>query len=160
MPPVDELDTAILAELQRDARQTNRAVAAAVGVAPTTALDRVRGLIRRGVIRGARLEVDLAAIGRGVQALIAVRIRPPSRMNIDGFRSWAIELPEVVGVFVVAGAEDFLLHVAVGDNEALYAFVIDRLTERPEVADVRTSVVYEHVRPPVVRPESSAADAG
>ncbi|RIX28958.1 Lrp/AsnC family transcriptional regulator [Amnibacterium setariae] len=149
---MDELDTAILAELQRDARQTNRAVAAAVGVAPTTALDRVRGLIRRGIIRGARLEVDLPSIGRGVQALIAVRIRPPSRPNIDGFRTWAIELPEVVGVFVVSGSEDFLLHVAVRDNDALYAFVIDRLTERAEVADVRTSVVYEHVRPAVIPP--------
>jgi DNA-binding Lrp family transcriptional regulator len=157
MARMDELDTAILAELQRDARQTNRAVAAAVGVAPTTALDRVRALVRRGVIRGARLEVDLPALGRGVQALIAVRIRPPSRANIDAFRTWAIGLQEVVGVFVVAGAEDFLLHVAVRDNEALYAFVIDRLTEREEVADVRTSVVYEHVRPAVIRPDDSVS---
>ncbi|GAA2752893.1 Lrp/AsnC family transcriptional regulator [Amnibacterium kyonggiense] len=133
-------------------------MAAAVGVAPTTALDRVRALIRRGVIRGARLEVDLPSIGRGVQALVAVRIRPPSRANIDAFRSWAIELQEVVGVFVVAGAEDFLLHVAVADNDALYAFVIDRLTEREEVADVRTSVVYEHVRPAVVAPDPSVLD--
>lgn len=152
MALVDELDTAILAELQRDARQTNRAVAKAVGVAPTTALDRVRGLVRRGVIRGARLDIDLAAVGRGVQALIAVRIRPPSRVRIDAFRTWAIGLPEVVGVFVVSGSEDFLIHVAVPDNEALYAFVIDRLTEREEVADVRTSVVYEHVRPAVIAP--------
>ena len=158
MGRVDELDTAILAELQRDARQTNRAVAAAVGVAPTTALDRVRALVRRGVIRGARLEVDLPALGRGVQALIAIRIRPPSRGNIDAFRTWAIGLDEVVGVFVVSGPEDFLLHVAVHDNEALYAFVIDRLTERPEVADVRTSVVYEHVRPAVVAPDASVAE--
>jgi DNA-binding Lrp family transcriptional regulator len=155
MAPVDELDTAILAELQRDARQTNRAVAAAVGVAPTTALDRVRALVRRGVIRGSRLEVDLPQLGRGVQALIAVRIRPPSRERIDAFRTWAIGLHEVVGVFVVSGAEDFLLHVAVHDNEALYAFVIDRLTERAEVADVRTSVVYEHVRPAVIAPDAS-----
>jgi hypothetical protein len=34
----------------------------------------------------------------------------------------------------------------VGGNQDLYAFVIDRLTQRPEVADVRTSVVYEHIR--------------
>ena len=44
------------------------------------------------------------------------------------------------------GLEDFLLHVAVADNKSLYGFVIDRLTQRPEIADVRTSVVYEHVR--------------
>jgi DNA-binding Lrp family transcriptional regulator len=56
-------------------------------------------------------------------------------------------------VFVVSGSEDFLLHVAVADNEHLYAFVIDRLTERPEVADVRTSVIYEHLRNHAVAPE-------
>ena len=38
------------------------------------------------------------------------------------------------------------------DTDALYAFVIDRLTERPEVADVNTSVVYEHIRRPVLEP--------
>ncbi|WP_349897581.1 Lrp/AsnC family transcriptional regulator [Parafrigoribacterium soli] len=149
---MDELDTAILRELQRDARRTNRDIAAAVGVSPTTALDRTRALYRRGVIRGARLDIDLPSIGRTVQALIAVRIRPPSRENIDAFRSWTITLPETVGVFVVTGNEDFLLHVAVADNDALYSFVIDKLTERDEVADVRTSVVYEHVRAAVIEP--------
>jgi DNA-binding Lrp family transcriptional regulator len=152
MSHLDELDTAILAELQADARRTNRDVAAAVGVSPTTALDRTRALRQRGVIRGAILDLDLSKIGRPVQALIAVRIRPPSRRNIDAFRNWVSSLPETIGVFVVTGGEDFLIHVAVADNENLYAFVIDRLTERPEVADVRTSVVYEHLRNTAVAP--------
>src|SRR6185437_10729404 len=130
MAHLDELDTALLRELQHDARRTNRDLAAAVGVAPTTALDRTRSLRQRGVIRGALLDVDLAAIGRPVQALIAVRIRPPSRRNIEAFRDWAARLPDTVGVFVV-----------------------DKLTERPEVADVRTSVIYEHLRNHAVAPE-------
>jgi DNA-binding Lrp family transcriptional regulator len=146
MADLDELDTAILRELQSDARRTNRDVAAAVGVAPTTALDRTRSLRDRGVIRGALLDVSLAAIGRPVQALIAVRIRPPSRQNIEAFRNWVSGLPDTLGVFVTTGSEDFLIHVAVPDNQSLYAFVIDRLTERGEVADVRTSIVYEHLR--------------
>ena len=149
---LDELDTAILRQLQTDARRTNRDVAAAVGVSPTTALDRTRALRERGVIRGATLDVDLPAIGRPVQALIAVRIRPPSRRNIEAFRNWVSALPDTLGVFVTSGSEDFLIHVAVPDNESLYAFVIDRLTERPEVADVRTSVVYEHLRNDRIRP--------
>jgi DNA-binding Lrp family transcriptional regulator len=146
MAHLDELDTAILRELQRDARRTNRDIAAAVGVSPTTALDRTRSLRERGVIQGASLKLDLHAIGRPVQALIAVRIRPPSRRNIEAFRNWAGALPDTLGVFVTSGTEDFLLHVAVPDNDALYAFVIDRLTEHAHVADVRTSVVYEHLR--------------
>jgi DNA-binding Lrp family transcriptional regulator len=143
---LDELDLALLGGLQNNARQTNRDLAEAVGVAPSTSLERVRSLRERGVIRGYHAEVDLQALGRSVQALVAVRIRPPSRQNIEAFREWVAQLPETVGVFVVSGGDDFLVHVAVPNTDGLYAFVIDRLTERPEVADVRTSVVYEHRR--------------
>jgi DNA-binding Lrp family transcriptional regulator len=143
---LDALDIAILRLLQSDARMSNRDVATAVGVSPTTSLDRMRRLRARGVIRGTTLDVDLAAIGRGVQALIAVRIRPPSREVIESFRDWVSGLEQTLGVFVTAGNEDFIIHVAVRDNDDLYAFVIDRLTQRREVADVRTSVVYQHIR--------------
>jgi DNA-binding Lrp family transcriptional regulator len=142
---LDELDRHLITALQNDARQTNRDLASSAGVAPSTSLERVRSLRDRGVIRGYHAEVDLSSIGRGVQALVAVRIRPPSRHNIESFRDWAVGLPETVGVFVVSGGDDFLVHVAVQDTDALYAFVIDRLTERAEVADVRTSVVYDHL---------------
>jgi DNA-binding Lrp family transcriptional regulator len=150
MSQLDDLDTAIIRALQHDARRTNRDVAASVGVAPTTSLDRIRALRDRGVITGARLDLDLKTIGRAVQAMIAVRVRPPTRANIEGFRSWVVALPETISVFVTSGSEDFLIHVAVSDNDSLYSFVIDRLTERPEVIDVRTSVVYEHIQKAVV----------
>ena len=149
---MDELDAALTAHLQADARLTNRELADRVGVAPSTALERVRSLRSRGVLRGYHADVDLPALGRSVQALIAVRIRPPARQRIEAFRDFASNLPETAAVFVVSGGEDFLIHVAVPDTDALYAFVIDRLTERPEVADVRTSIVYQHLRRPVLEP--------
>jgi DNA-binding Lrp family transcriptional regulator len=77
------------------------------------------------------------------------------RENIEVFRDWAHRLPETVGVFVVSGGDDFLLHAAVPDTDTLYALVIDRLTERPEV--VNTSVVYEHLRNHVIEPLGHAA---
>ena len=55
-------------------------------------------------------------------------------------------------MFVTSGTEDFLLHLAVPGTDSLYAFVVDRLTTRPEVSDVRTSVVYEHLRSNVLPP--------
>ena len=149
---LDPVDRAILRALQDDARQTNRDLAARVHVSPSTSSERVRALKAEGVIRGYHADIDYGALGRHVQALTAVTIRPPTRENVEAFRSWVASLPELVGVFVVSGASDFLLHVAVPDTNALYAFVIDRLTGRPEVADVNTSVVYEHIRRPVLEP--------
>ena len=152
MTELDAIDHAILRALQDDARQTNRDLAAAVHVSPSTSSERVRALRGEGVIRGYHADVDLGALGRHVQALTAVTIRPPTRENVEAFRNWVATLPELIGVFVVTGTSDFLLHVAVPDTDALYAFVIDRLTGRPEVADVNTSVVYEHVRRSVLEP--------
>ncbi|MFF3562452.1 Lrp/AsnC family transcriptional regulator [Streptomyces sp. NPDC002574] len=149
---LDALDRALIRELQHDARQTNRDLAAKTGVSPSTSLERVRLLRERGVITGFHAALDLEAVGRPVQALIAVRIRPPARPVIEGFREWAARLPETIGLFVTSGAHDFLIHIAVPDVNGVYAFVIDRLTERREVADVQTTLAYEHVRSPSVEP--------
>ena len=76
---MDELDAEILRLLQSDARLSNRELARQVGIAPSTCLERVRALTRRGVIRGYHADIDLKALNRGVQALIAVvtsRVRP------------------------------------------------------------------------------------
>ncbi|MEV5982151.1 Lrp/AsnC ligand binding domain-containing protein [Streptomyces sp. NPDC052114] len=82
-----------------------------------------------------------------------VRIRPPpARPVIEGFREWAQQLPEVIAMFVTSGAYDFPLHIAVPDVNGVYAFVIDRLTGRREVADVQTTMACEHVQPRIIEP--------
>ena len=152
MADLNAIDSALLALLQNDARQTNRDLAKALGIAPSTCLERVRSLRRRGLVTGYHAQVDLAAIGRPLQALIAARVRPPNRAVIDGFRTFVEQLPEVLSVFVVSGSDDFLIHVAVKDTDQLQALVLDKLTRRKELADVRTSLVYEHLRKSEIAP--------
>ncbi|MEY9887088.1 DNA-binding Lrp family transcriptional regulator [Catenulispora sp. MAP12-49] len=152
MTDLDAVDSALLALLQNDGRRTNRELATLLNIAPSTCLERMRSLRRRGLIVGYHAQVDLAAIGRPLQALIAVRVRPPNRAVIDGFRAFVEQLPEVLSVFVVSGGDDFLIHVAVKDTDQLQALVLDKLTRRKELADVRTSLVYEHLRKTEIEP--------
>jgi DNA-binding Lrp family transcriptional regulator len=149
---VDELDAAIVRHLQQDARQTNRELAKAVGIAPSTCLERVRLLRARGVITGYHAEISLAALNRTVQALLHVQVRPLSREVIESFKASTSALPEVLSVFVVAGADDFLVHVAVPSVDALHAFVMDRFSKRREIIGFRSSVIYQHSRNMVVEP--------
>jgi DNA-binding Lrp family transcriptional regulator len=149
---MDELDSALVAALQADGRRSNRELAAALGVAPSTSLERMRALRMRGIITGVHATVDLAAMGRPVQAMVTVRLRPQSRAVVQGFRDFVARLPETLQVFITTGTEDVLVHVAVPSTEALQDFVLDSLTKRKEVAGVRTEVVYDHVRNHVVRP--------
>jgi DNA-binding Lrp family transcriptional regulator len=149
---MDELDSALVAALQADGRRSNRDLAAELRVAPSTSLERIRSLRARGVLTGYHAVVDLGAVGRPVQAMITVRIRPQSRATVQGFRDFVATLPETLNVYITTGFEDVIVHVAVASTAALQDFVLDSLTERPEVADVRTAVVYEHVRNHVVAP--------
>jgi DNA-binding Lrp family transcriptional regulator len=141
---MDELDSAILRHLQQDARQSNREIARKVGVAPSTCLERIRALRENGVIRGYHAELDLRALNRGVQALIAAQVRPLNRDVIERFQDNVTRLPEVLSAFVLSGGDDFLIHVAVRDVDHLHAFLIDRLAKRKEVVSFRTSMIFKH----------------
>ena len=149
---MDELDSAILTALQADGRRTNRDLASAFDVAPSTMLERVRSLHARGLIAGYHADVDLPSIGRPVQALVTVRLRPQSRAIIQGFRDFVAKLPETLQVFVTTGPDDVIVHVGVNDTDALQDFVLDALTRRKEVAGIRTEVVFDHRRNHVIAP--------
>ena len=133
-------------ELARDARIANNALAERVGIAPSTCLGRVRSLRERGVIRGYHADVDPAALGRPLQAMIAVRLQSHARGRIRGVRgrTWR-GLPEVLNVFFLAGKDDFLLHVAAASTAALRDFV-ESLSSNADVSYTETSLIFEHIR--------------
>jgi DNA-binding Lrp family transcriptional regulator len=149
---MDELDSAIVRHLQRDARQTNRDLARTLGIAPSTCLERVRALRERGVVTGYHAEVSLPALNRHVQALLHVQIRPLSRAVIQGFKQYVAGLPEVLSVFVVAGGDDFLVHVAVPSVDSLHAFLMDKVSKRREIVGFRSSIIYQHSRNQEIAP--------
>ena len=142
--PLDTTDINILASLYGDARLNNKDVAAAVGLAPSTCLERIKRLQAEGVIRAARLEVDLNALGGHIQAMISVRVSDHNREAVDRFQSDLLPLPEVISLYHMGGENDFLVHVSVSDSLHLRDFVFNAITARPEVIHVETSLVYDY----------------
>jgi DNA-binding Lrp family transcriptional regulator len=144
MAPLDAVDHRILDALRDDARITNSKLAELAGIAPSTCLARVRSLVERGVITGFSASVSPAALGLGLEALISVSIRTGARQRIGEFRSDLEHRPEVRQLFFLGGSEDFVLHVAVRDTDALREFVVEQLSAHPAVASTRTSLVFQH----------------
>lgn len=143
MRPLDRIDSALVAELQNRGRFANQDLAAAVGLSPSACLERVRRLIRDGVVRGFHAEVDPRALGIGLQAMIAIRLTAHTRAQVEAFHDYALGLPEVVALYHVAGADDFLVHVVARDSDHLRSFALEAFTTRPEVARLETSLLYE-----------------
>jgi DNA-binding Lrp family transcriptional regulator len=143
---LDDVDESLVRLLGAQGRMPNNALAREVGVAESTCTARVRGLWDRGIVTGIHAELDLAALGRGVQAVVAVRFSGQVREDIEGFRDQVSALPGVVQLLHVSGANDYLVHVAAASTDQLRDFVMDQITSRPGVAHAETSVVFERVR--------------
>ena len=141
---MDRIDDAILSALQNDGRMSNKELAAAVGLAPSSCLERVRRLQDRGVLTGFHAYVDTGALNIGLQAFVSVRLSQHSRELVESFRDHLISLREVVGVYHVAGQVDFMVHVAVRDAQHLRNLTLDEFTTRAEVSRLNTAIVYEH----------------
>ena len=142
---LDEIDRLLVRELARDARLANNALAERAGIAPSTCLGRVRSLRERGVIRGYHADVDQTALGRPLQAMIAVRLQAHARGRLRGFVDEVAGRPEVLNVFFLAGRDDFLLHVAEASTASLRDFV-EMLSTSGDVSYTETSLIFEHIR--------------
>ncbi|MFF8658969.1 Lrp/AsnC family transcriptional regulator [Streptomyces huasconensis] len=156
---LDPVDLHILRLLQNDARTTYRDLAAQVGVAPSTCLDRVTRLRRSGVILGHQLRLDPARLGRGLQALLSVQVRPHRRDLVVPFVERIRALPEALSLFHLTGPDDFLVHVAVAGPAELQRLVLDAFTARREVARVETRLIFQQWECGPLLPPDATADA-
>jgi DNA-binding Lrp family transcriptional regulator len=148
---LDAIDRALLLELQNDARQTNKALADKVGVAPSTCLERVRELRARGVITGFKATVEPAAVGRPMEAIMSIQQASAQRQATENQLEHASALPETVRVMALTGTTDFIVHVAVRDMDHLRDLVWS-LIERREVGRIQSSLVLAKVEGPSLTP--------
>jgi DNA-binding Lrp family transcriptional regulator len=148
MIELDRTDRGLIALLTNDARRSNKQLAAAVGIAPSTCSERLRRLQEAGVFRGFHADVDPDALNIGLQSMIAIRLRRHGVDEVGVFQSKALALPEVVAISHVTGANDFLVHVVVRDSDHLRDLAVSSFTSWPEVAHIETALIFEHVSKP------------
>ncbi|WP_238324930.1 Lrp/AsnC family transcriptional regulator [Paenarthrobacter nicotinovorans] len=144
---LDETDRLILKELMADARIPNNVLASKAGIAPSTCLGRVRALRDAGIIRGFHASVDLEALGLLVYALISVRVNSQARNKMLAIGQRLRALPNVQSVFLLAGDQDFLMHVACGTPKELRDFIAVHLASDPAIANTQTNLVFDHLTP-------------
>lgn len=150
MKKLDDIDLHILTLLFKDADITNKDLAASIGIAPSTCLERVKRLKTSGVIKGSFIDVNYNTIGGNIQAMAAIQLQPYSEQIVNSLRDELLPLPEIVSMFHMGGAFDFYIHMSVKDTEHLRRFVFEAITSRDEVTNVETALVFEHSRSPEI----------
>jgi Lrp/AsnC family leucine-responsive transcriptional regulator len=141
---LDDTDRKILALLQRDARMTNAAIAAEVGLTAPSVFERVRKLEQRSVIRGYTVNVDPAALDKTLTAFIRLIVAYDEKYatGIETLRND----PDVLECYHVAGDDCFILKTCVaspGELEALINHIRSKITVLRSVTMIALSAIKE-----------------
>jgi DNA-binding Lrp family transcriptional regulator len=140
---LDRIDLEIIAALQKNARLSNKELAARAGLAPSSCHARVRALTRAGVLAGYHAQVTTGALGVTLEALVAVRMVKHSQGAFRALYDHMQSLEEVLAIYHVSGVNDLQVHVAVRDIRHLRDLIVERFANRPEVDHCETAVIYD-----------------
>jgi DNA-binding Lrp family transcriptional regulator len=142
---LDDLDLTLLRALAVDARQSQRALARAVGMSPPAIADRLARLERVGAIRGYRVDVDWAALGYPVVVYLAVTAGPG--MDLSQIMGAIRSLPEAQDSSVVTGAFDLLVRLRVRDHAHLRELLLNTIFQIPGVQRTETFLSLADAEP-------------
>lgn len=123
MAPLDETDRKLLDALQRDDRRSLAELSAETGVPASTVNDRIRRLVRNGVIAGFHARLAPEALGLDLLAFVLVGWNDPKveQAFLDRIQA----SPAVLECHHVTGIWNYLLKVRVGTTRDFEAFLSD-----------------------------------
>jgi Lrp/AsnC family transcriptional regulator, leucine-responsive regulatory protein len=114
---MDATDRKILSTLVLNGRATYTELGRDVGLSPHAVADRIRRLVEAGIVTGFTAGVDFNAIGRGLDALIDVRLLPTA--TPETFEARTARMGSVREIAFVTGRFDYQLRVACKDADDL-----------------------------------------
>ena len=136
---LDVFDRRILTALEKDARQTNQALAEKVGLSPTPCLRRVRRMEKEGVITNYSANINRKALGLDLTIFITVKVARHQDRDAMQFVQSVTSWPEVVSCHLVSGDMDYLMEVVAPDMQAYERFILKRLLKIEGVKDLRSN---------------------
>jgi Lrp/AsnC family leucine-responsive transcriptional regulator len=140
---IDAIDRKIIALLQQDARMTNAALAAEVGLTAPSVFERVRKLEQRGVIKGYTVQVDAGALDKNLTAFIRVTLGYDERHD-SGMHALRDD-PDILECYSVAGEDCLIIKTRVEDTAALEA-VIKRVRSHVTVLRSVTMIALSAIK--------------
>jgi DNA-binding Lrp family transcriptional regulator len=143
---MDDVDRAILVELQRNGRIPNNELADAVGLSPSPCLRRVRNLEAAGVIAGYTAIVDRSAVGCSYEPIVWVTLATVTRASMLEFEEAVTAVPQIVEAARMMGQPDYLLRIVTADADAFEALYIDVLANLPHVQTLTSQLAMKIVK--------------
>lgn len=143
---LDKTDLAILDELQKNGRLTNKELAGAVHLSPTPTFERVKRLEREGYIRKYVAVLDPDKLDCGFIAFCYLKMKQHSYENAIRIMEAVKSIPETAECYNISGDYDFLLKIYTRDMKSYQQFLLRILGEIDCIGSLNSSFVLGEVK--------------
>ena len=143
---MDATDGKILMQLQRNAKQNTKEIAAKVGLSVTPTYERIRKLEQQEIIRSYVALVDRTKIGKELIAYCQVTLSKQQKKLADNFKKEIMLLPDIMECHQVSGNFDYLLKIAVNDIAGFHEFINEKLSIIDGISTIHSSFVLDSVK--------------
>ena len=143
---LDDMDTRLLAALQKDAHLTSQQLGARLNLSPSQAGRRRQRLEVEGYIEGYTARLDPARLGLNVQGFVQVHLGTHGPDHSASFARLLDTRPEIVSAWTMTGDADYLLRVYCADLPSLNRLIHDVLLSHPAVARVHSQIVMDQLK--------------
>ena len=138
---IDNIDRALLRELQKNGSAKASDLGRAVGLSQSAAWRRIKRLEDAKVINGKRIVLDAVKLGFNVTVFLGVKLAAKGRVSLEDFERAVSAVPEVQLVQHVLGMYDYRLKVVATDLSDFERVLRRRIMTLPGVGDVEANVL-------------------
>jgi len=145
---VDGKDRKIVAELVNDSRQTTSKLSKKLNIPITTVHNRIKNLIKKGIIINYTVNLDHNQLGRPIPAYIGVTINynlPEKKINQADVARKIKQLEGVYEVYIMTGGSDILVKVLTKDISDLNEFVTGKLRNIEGIDKTQTAIILKEL---------------
>ncbi len=149
---IDGTDLRILNHLVCDGRSSDVALGERVHLSSTATARRRKILEDRGVIRGYTAELNMAALGYGIDVLVSIELSSQAEQALNEFELAVVRCPSMSSCSFVSGETDFIMMIHVRSFEDYDRVYRRELSTLPHVARIRSSFLMRSVERRIVAP--------
>lgn len=143
---LDHIDKQLLEFLQKDAKQSIKALANLVNLSTTAVYERIKNLERKQVIQQYTIVVSPEKVEKEFLSFCMIQLDKHSQQNLLEFEKKIKTLPEVLECFHVSGTYDYLLKIRVKNIAEYRTFMVNKLTDIPHIANTQSAFSINEVK--------------
>ncbi|GGI57857.1 Lrp/AsnC family transcriptional regulator [Winogradskyella haliclonae] len=143
---LDQTDKTLIRLLQKDCKQTTKALSNVLDLSVTAVYERIKKLENQGIISSYVALIDKESVDKSFIAFCHIKLVQHSQDYVVKFEREVAKLQEVLECYHISGDYDYILKVLVKDMQEFREFMVKKLTTIDHIGSTHSMFVINEVK--------------